>query len=293
MKPARFRYAAPASAAEALELLREHGAEARPLAGGQSLVPMMNFRLLAPALLVDLNRLADWSFIEARDGHLAIGAMTRQSAVEDSALVASHCPLLAEAIGFVAHRQIRNRGTVGGSLAMAYPGAEIPLVVATLDGVLLLRSAEGERRVPAQAFFKGPLETALEPEELIAAVELPLPPPGTATAFLEVARRHGDFALAAAAVALRLDAQGRIAAGRIGVSGATAIPVRLAGAEAGLPGQAPAAEIFAAAAARAAAEIEPLSDAEYSAAYRRELVAAVVRRALILAAERAGGSHAA
>ena len=288
MKPTSFRYAAPASASEALRLLAQHGEDARALAGGQSLVPMMNFRLLAPGLVIDLNRVEGWSTIELKEGALAIGAMTRQSAIEDSELVARHCPLLAEAVKSVAHRQIRNRGTIGGSLALAYPGAELPAVVLTLGGTILARSLAAERRIPAPDFFKGALDTALRPDELIAAVRVPLLPASAASAFVEIARRHGDFALAGAAIVLELGRDGAIAAARIGVTGATPIPMRAAAAEASLAGRRLEGAAFAAAADAAAAEVDVLGDPQYPVEYRRSLVAAVVKRGLALATARAG-----
>ena len=293
MKPPRFRYESPASAAEAVQLLAQHGEDARPLAGGQSLVPMMNFRLVAPACLVDLNRIDALSFIAMREGALAIGAMTRQAAIEDSDLVARHCPLLAEAVRFVAHRQIRNRGTVGGSLALAYPGAELPAVVLTLDGEITVLSAAGERRIPARDFFKGPMATDLRPGELIAAIRLRPMADDCTSAFVEVSRRHGDFALAAAAVLVQFGRHQAVVSVRIGVTGATAVPIRAARAESMLVGRRLDPDVIAAAAQRAAGEIEPLSDAHYPADYRRQLAFAVVKRGLSLAAQRAGARHVA
>ena len=289
MKPAAFRYAAPGSMNDALHLLRESGEEARVLAGGQSLVPMMNFRLVQPSVLIDLNRMPGWSFIDIRDGALVIGAMTRQAMIEDSPVVASHCALLADAVRLVAHRQIRTRGTLGGSLALAYPGAELPLVVLTLGGEITVVSLDGERCIPAVKFFRGALSTSLRPDELITSVRLPLCAANAGMAFVEVSRRHGDFALVGAAVVLELDGASNIRLARIGVTGVTAMPVRAASAEAVLLGKPAVEESFVAAAGIAAAEVDVLDDPQYPALYRRELVAAIVRRGLRLAASRVGG----
>ena len=290
MKPPAFQYAAPATPAEALQLMATHGDDARALAGGQSLVPMMNFRLVAPAFVIDLNRLREWRFIERRADMLVIGALARHADIEDSPLVAACCPLLAEAVALVAHRQIRNRGTIGGSLALAYPGAELPATVLTLGGTILVRSQAGERLVPAAEFFVGAMQSALRADELIAEIHLPLLP-DHATAFIEVTRRHGDFALAGAAVALRLDAGGTVLAVRIGITGATPVPMRAVAAEAALVGRRADAAGFAAAAAAGAAEADVLNDPHYPAEYRRSLVAATIRRGLVLAAQRAGATH--
>jgi len=215
MKPAPFDYFAPGTAEEALALLDEHGDAAKPLAGGQSLIPAMNFRLARPQVLVDLNRAADLSYIRSEKAGLAVGAMTRQRAIERSDLVARVAPLLAEAMPWIAHPQIRNRGTVGGSLAHADPSAELPAVALALEARFRARSAAGERSIAVADFFKGMLETALQPGELLVEVTLPALAPRTGTAFLEVARRHGDYALVGVAVVVTLDAKGRCQAARI------------------------------------------------------------------------------
>ena len=195
MKAASFAYAKPSSVAEALELLARHGDAARVLAGGQSLIPSLNMRLSAPALLVDIGALGELKEIAVRGNRLSIGALVTHAALERSPEVARHVPLLAQAVPHVAHAAIRNRGTIGGSLALADPAAEYPACAVALDAELVLRSGKGERRVRTQAFFKGLFETDLRPGEIVAAVEFPLAEPGDRSVFLELARRHGDYAI--------------------------------------------------------------------------------------------------
>ena len=288
MKPAPFVYHRPDSLAEALGILAELGDEAKVLAGGQSLVPTMNFRLARPAHLVDLNRLTDLAYArEDADGGLALGAMTRQRALEKSALVAARSPLLAEAVGLIGHVQIRTRGTLGGSLAHADPAAELPAVVAALDGSLKLVRQGGERIVPASEFFVDYLTTALEPDELLAEVWLPAPGLRTGSAFVELPRRHGDFALVGVAAVVRLDEGGRCAQARLAVVGVGATPVRPAAAEAALAGSALDAEALAEAGRLVAAAVEPESDVHAPAAYRQHLAGVLAVQALAQAAERA------
>ena len=190
------------------------------LAGGQSLVPMLNFRLVRPRYLIDIGRIKSLDYVSLVDGDLHIGALTRQRTVERSDLVREVCPLLAEAIKHVGHQQTRNRGTVGGSLAHADPAAELPAVVTALDARLRLKSIAGERMVQAREFFQGSLTTALQPNEMLIAVEIPRWPIGTGSGFREYSRRHGDFALAGAAAVMQRDANGRVARVRIAVIGA-------------------------------------------------------------------------
>ena len=195
MKAASFAYAKPSSVAEALELLARHGDAARVLAGGQSLIPSLNMRLSTPALLVDIGALGELKEIAVRGKRLSIGALVTHAALERSPEVARHVPLLAQAVPHVAHAAIRNRGTIGGSLALADPAAEYPACTVALDAELVLRSGKGERRVRARDFFKGLFETDLRPGEIVAAVEFPLAQPGDQSVFLELARRHGDYAI--------------------------------------------------------------------------------------------------
>ncbi len=195
MKAASFAYAKPSSVAQALELLGRHGEAARVLAGGQSLLPSLNMRLSAPAVLVDIGALAELKQIAVHGPRLSIGALVTHAMLERSPEVARHVPLLAQAVPHVAHPAIRNRGTLGGSLALADPAAEYPACAVALDAQLVLRSAKGDRRVRAQDFFRGLFETDLRPGEIVAAAEFPLARPGDRSVFLELARRHGDYAI--------------------------------------------------------------------------------------------------
>ncbi|HZH81294.1 MAG TPA: xanthine dehydrogenase family protein subunit M [Gemmatimonadales bacterium] len=288
MKPAPFDYFAPGTLDEVLALLAEHGDEAKPLAGGQSLIPAMNFRLARPRVLVDLNRVGALSYIRAEKSGVEIGAMTRQRAVERSDVVARAAPLLAEAMPAIAHPQIRNRGTVGGSIAHADPSAELPAVALALDARFRARSATGERTIVAADFFKGMLETALEPGELLVGIALPPLRPRTGTAFLEVARRHGDYALVGVAAVVTLDATGRCQAARIALLSVGDGPVLAVEAGKTLVGQKRSDELLRAAAdAAAKRDVDPPSDIHASAAYRRRLVDVLTRRALARAFERA------
>jgi carbon-monoxide dehydrogenase medium subunit len=195
VKAAPFAYAKPSTVAQALELLERHGESARVLAGGQSLIPSLNMRLSSPSLLVDIGGLAELRAIAVRGESLSIGALVTHAALERSADVARHVPLLAQAVPHVAHPAIRNRGTIGGSLALADPAAEYPACALALDARIVLRGAKGERRVRAQDFFKGLFETDLRPGEILAAAEFPLAQPGDRAVFLELSRRHGDYAI--------------------------------------------------------------------------------------------------
>jgi carbon-monoxide dehydrogenase medium subunit len=288
LKPAPFRYFAPESVEEAVGLLAEHGDDARPLAGGQSLVPAMNFRLAQPAVLVDLNRVADLDSIAVVDGGLRLGAMVRQANAERDAHVRRLAPLLAETLPSIAHPQIRNRGTVGGSLAHADPAAELPAVCVALEGRLRLRSIGGDRWVAASEFYRGLFETALEAGELLVEVELPAPAPRSGQAFLEIARRHGDFALVGVAAVVTLDEAGRCSAARVVLMSVGESPVSAAAAVAHLLGAEPSSERIAVAAAAAAHDdIDPPADLHASAAYRRHLAEVLVRRCLTTAVDRA------
>jgi CO/xanthine dehydrogenase FAD-binding subunit len=293
VKPAAFDYLAPASLAEALALLADLGEGARPLAGGQSLVPLMNFRLVRPRHLVDLNGLGELAGIREDDGHLVIGAMTRQRAVERSPLVRERCPLLADAMPQIGHVQIRNRGTLGGSLAHADPAGELPAVVAALDAELVLRSRRGERRLRAEQFFVGYLATAAEPDELLVVARGPVAPPRTGTAFLEVSRRHGDFALVGVAASLTVDDAGVCTACVVAVTGVGPTPVVAREAAGPLVGVAPAPAAFDDVARRVASGLRPDSDLHASADYRQHLARVLTGRALARAAGRAASGAAA
>ena len=288
MKPATFEYHDPATLSEATALLSRLGEDARVLAGGQSLVPLMNFRLARPAHLVDLNRVAELDFLSVEDGDLRIGAMTRQRRLERSEEVAACWPLLREAAGFIGHVQIRNRGTVGGSLAHAFPSAELPVAMVTLDATLVLQGEDGERTVAAEDFFFGTMTTALEPGELLREVRVPAPAAGSGASFQEVSRRYGDFALAGAAALVTLDQDGAVAGARLTLTGAA--PIRACDAEAAVMGEKPSETLFREAARRAVSGIEQDSDIHASAEYRRRACEVLARRALTEAAMRAAAS---
>jgi aerobic carbon-monoxide dehydrogenase medium subunit len=291
MKPPPFEYYAPANRAEALELLAEHGYEAKVLAGGQSLVPSMNFRLAQPSILVDLNGIPDLFGISAgEDGGLRIGAMTRQRAVERSTLVAGRAPLISEAMPHVAHPQIRNRGTFGGSLAHADPAAELPALVVALDAQLRAQSKAGERLIPAAEFFLGIFTTALEPEEILVEILVPPLPPRTGTAFEEMARRHGDYALAGAAAVVTLGDDGTVSGGKLVFFSIGDGPLEVPAALDALRGVAPDAETVRAASEAIDPYIDPPSDIHASAAFRRHLSKVLARRTLERAVERAKGA---
>ncbi len=288
MKPAPFRYIAPRSVDETLALLGEYGAEGKILAGGQSLVPLLSMRLARPQVIIDINGVRRLVYIRRKEGALHVGALTRQRAVEESAAVRRQVPLLWEAIGFVGHPQIRTRGTVGGSIAHADPSAELPAVLAALDGEVVLRSTSGERILKPGAFFTGYLTTALEPTELLTEVRWPLLPGGSVTSFMEVARRHGDFALVGVAAVI-IRSNGAIKDARLAFTGVGPGPVRVKEAEGILAGSAGAGKIFAEAAREAAARLDPDSDIHATAQYRRDVAAVLARRALELAWQRSGG----
>jgi carbon-monoxide dehydrogenase medium subunit len=281
VKPAPFEYLRPASLDEALAALAAHGGAAKPLAGGQSLVPAMNFRIAQPAVLVDLNHLPGLDGIESGPGGLRLGAMVRHRALETSAVVGAAAPLVAEAMPHVAHLPIRTRGTLGGSLAHADPAAELPAVMIALDAEIDVASTTGRRSVRATEFFTGLYATALEPVELVTQVTIPALPPGAGWAFEEVARRHGDFALAGVAAVVALDAAGAVAHARLAMFGVHDRAVLATSAITALAGQSPTPAVIAAAAAAAAdVDADPAADIHASSAFRRHLTRVVVRRAL-------------
>ena len=288
MKPASFEYHDPTTLPEVTALLGGLGEDARVLAGGQSLVPLMNFRLARPAHLVDLNRVAELDFLSVEGGELRIGAMTRQRRLERSGEVAAGWPLLREATGYIGHVQIRNRGTVGGSLAHAFPSAELPVAMVTLDAALVLQGEGGERTVAAEDFVLGTMTTVLEPGELLREVRVPAVAAGSGVSFQEVSRRYGDFALAGAAVLLTLDPDGVVTGARLTLTGPA--PIRARAAEDALLGERPSEALFREAARRAVAGIEQDSDMHATAEYRLRACETLARRALTEAAERAAAS---
>jgi aerobic carbon-monoxide dehydrogenase medium subunit len=281
MKPAPFAYIAPESLPEALAATAEYGYEAKLLAGGQSLIPMMNFRLAQPAVLIDLNRLPDLDEIRQENGRLRLGAMVRQSQLENQPLVAQVTPLLHEAIDYVAHPQIRNRGTLGGNLAHADPASELPVVCVALNGRFRLQSTNGSRWVNAVDFFQGTFVTALTPEEILVEIELPALPPRTGWAFLELARRHGDYAQAGVAVVISAAENNICTAARLVYLNVGEMPVVARQAAQALVGQPLTDAAFTAAADIAAEqEIDPVDDIQATAAYKRHLAQVLTVRAL-------------
>lgn len=284
MKPAPFSYAAAESLPEALRLLARYGEDGKVLAGGQSLVPLLNMRLARPAVLIDLNRVRALDYIT--DGReIRIGAMTRQRTAEQSPLVREKLPLLAEALGYVGHPQIRNRGTIGGSLAHADPSAELPAVLAALDGTVVVRSSRGTRRLGAEAFFITYLTTALAPDEVLVEVCLPAHD-HLGTAFLEVARRHGDYALVGVAAVVDLDGD-ELRRVRLTFTGVGAGPVRVEEAEAAATGAPPGDRVFAEVGRIVAERLQPESDIHASSEYRRIVGGVLAERALRAAVARA------
>ncbi len=287
MKPPLFDYHDPSAVEGVLELLAEHGEDAKVLAGGQSLVPLLNFRLASPDHLIDLAHVPGLAYVRRRDGVLRIGTMTRQATLEASPLVAEHWPLLTGALGYVAHAQIRNRGTVGGSVAHADPAAELPVAFTVLDATFHVRSRNAARSVSCRDFFITHLTTALEPEELLVEIEVPPVPPGTGWAFTEYARRHGDFALGGAAALITLE-DGVCRRVRLGLLAAADTPRRAQEAEKMLEGSPITGESTAEAARVAVADINPTGDIHGGSEYRKQLIEGMVRRAIEQASERAG-----
>lgn len=290
MKPAPFSYFAPTTIEEALQLLHQHGDDARPLAGGQSLVPVLNFRLAQPAVLIDLNRVQSLAGVRTVNGSLRIGAMTRQRAIERDDRVARLAPLLSETLPHVAHPQIRNRGTLGGSLAHADPAAELPATMLALGAALRLRSHTGERVVTADDFFTGIFSTALATGELLVEVEIPAAAPRTGCAFEEVSRRHGDFALFGVAAVVSLGTDGSCVDARLAAVSTAVGATRLRGAESSLPGHVVGSAVADEAARLAADEVDVTGDVHASPAYRRQLARVLTARALRRAVAAAGRS---
>lgn len=286
MKPPVFEYTAVRSTDEAVAELEQHGDGAKILAGGQSLVPLLNMRLATPDRLIDLNRVAELAHVTARDGGVAIGAMTRQRTVERSELAARHVPLLADAIPWVGHFQIRNRGTVGGSLSHADPAAELPAVALCLDARFTARGPAGERTLAAEEFFRTQLTTALEPTELLTEVWFPASAQGSGSVWIELARRHGDFALVGVGAVVTL-AGDRIGEARLALTGVGDRPVRAREAEARLAGEPLSPDVLADAAEAVRRAIDPGSDIHATAAYRRHVAGVLAGRAIRLAAARA------
>jgi aerobic carbon-monoxide dehydrogenase medium subunit len=283
MKPPLFDYYAPTTLEEALDLRSRFSDDSVVLAGGQSLMPLLNMRMAMPAVVIDLGRVGGLSGIKAWDGGISIGAMTPQREAERSALAAANCPLLVQALRHVGHPTIRNRGTVGGSIAHADGAAELPAVALSLGATLVARSVRGERLISADEFFLGFLTTALEPDELLVEIRLPWLSGRAGSSFVEVARRHGDFAIVGVAAAVVLGADETIEEARLVFMGVGGAPVRAAEAESMLRGARPEESVFAEAAELGAAGLDPPGDIHASAGYRRRVAGVVARRALVAA----------
>jgi CO/xanthine dehydrogenase FAD-binding subunit len=282
VKPAKFEYYVAASVDEALAILERYDGEARVLAGGQSLVPMMNFRLAQPRALVDLNRIAGLAFIEQEGETVRIGSMTRQRRLESDPLIAAKLPLLREALRWVGHLPTRSRGTIGGSIAHADPSAEIPMVLQALEGEIVARGQHGERRIAAKDLFHAALTTSVAPLEIITEVRLPAMPAQAGHAIEEFARRKGDFAIAAVAVMLMRDGD-RCTEARLATAGVGPTSIRLQDAEAVLEQKGLGETAIAEAAEKAAAQVDPISDLNGSAEYRRHLTGVLMQRAVLKA----------
>ncbi len=285
MKPAAFAYAVPGSVEEAVALKAEHGDDATVLAGGQSLVPLMALRMARPALLLDVNGLAALAHMRVEGDLLVIGATTRQRAVERDAGLARRCPVLGDAVPMIGHVAIRNRGTVGGSVAHADPAAEWPALLLALDGEVRVQGPEGTRTIAAQDFFVGPFMTAIEPEELVVAVAVRVPR-GAASAFVELARRHGDFAVVGAAVVLEPGPDGNVTAARVALTGVGEVALRIPEAEALLTGDLPSDERLAEVQAVVREAVRPRDDGGGYGAAHRDVAGVIARRAVSLARSR-------
>jgi carbon-monoxide dehydrogenase medium subunit len=288
MKPAPFEYYAPDSVEDALELLREHE-DAKLLAGGQSLVPAMNFRVVQPAALIDLNRIAELSFIREEGNVIRVGSMARERHLEFDPAVAKYVPLLAEAMPFIAHPQIRNRGTIGGSIVNADPAAELPVLMLALNARLRAQSVSGERWIDAQDFFVGMFTTALTPEEILVEIELPFMPERTGWSFMEVAPRTGDYAMMGVAALVTLDENGKCAQAKLVYLNAGDGPVDAKQASQLLMGETLIDDLIESAAAIASEkEINPFGNIHTSIEFQRHLAKVLTRKALKIAVQRAG-----
>ena len=288
MKPAPFDYFAPTTVDEVRDLLAQYGDDAKILAGGQSLVPVMALRLSQPSVVIDVNRLRELDYIRDDAHGLAIGAITRHRTVERSPQVREKAPLLSAAIEWIGHPQIRNRGTIGGSLAHADPAAELPALAVALDATFTVTNASGAKRtLKASDFFVSYLTTALAADDLLSEIYFPSLPAGMGWSFKEIARRHGDFALVGVAATVGLDGAGVCSDVRVALFGVAPTAVRAPGAEQALLGQKPSEQAIAAAAAAIASNIEPPADVHASAAYRVYVATNLARQALTEAVQRA------
>lgn len=279
MKPAHFDYERPTSLDGVLALLSNKGVQAKILAGGQSLVPMMNFRMAQPELLIDINRLEGFDYHRVEGKELVIGALCRHATLRNSEIVRTACPLMSDAYAWVAHGPVRNRGTLCGNLCHADPASEMPTVAQAVSATMLVRSKGGERRIPASDFFLGVYETALRADEMLTEVRIPIAPKGQGWGFHEVSARMGDFAIVAACATMQIS-RGNVSNVAIAVAGCGARPVRLGNAERALVGKKPDDGTLAQIADACAKEVDPSDDIHGDVDYRRDLVRALGERAL-------------
>lgn len=290
MIPGAFDYLAPQSVEEVVALLAEHGGDAKILAGGQSLIPAMRFRLAAPTLLIDINKLPDLEGVREENGHLVIGAMTRETALEEMATLARAYPLLADAARVIADPLVRNRATVGGNIAHADPANDHPAVLLAYGAQIAARGARGTRIIAIDDFFIGMFETSLQPDELLTAIRIPRPPANAGGAYLKIERKVGDYAVSAVAVQLTMSGATCTAA-RIALTNVNPIPMRALNAERIVIGQTLTEDVLEAAGRAAAAECDPSADLRGTVEYKRDLTRVLTKRALRKAAERATGGN--
>lgn len=289
MKPAPFEYYAPDSIEQVVELYSQYGGEAKILAGGQSLVPAMNFRVVQPSALIDLNRVAELSYIREEKDVIRVGAMARERHLEFDASIERYAPLLHEAVPFIAHPQIRNRGTIGGSIVHSDPAAELPVLMTALNARLKAKNASGERWVDAKDFFVGMFTTALEPDEILVEIELPFSPPRTGWSFMEVAPRAGDYAMMGVAVLVTLDENGNCQKAKLVYLNAGEGPVEATEAAGSLEGQSIDDKLIKSAAEHASQqEMSPFGNMHASAEFQRHLAKVLTQKALQQATQRAG-----
>ncbi len=288
MIPADFDYHAPKSLEEAVALLDQHGDRAKILAGGQSLIPAMRFRLAVPEILIDINGLEDLAYLREENGYLAIGGLTRESAVESSSLVRERYPLLADTAAVVADPLVRNLATIGGNLAHADPANDHPATMLAYGAEIVAHGPDGVRIIAVDDFFIGLFETALAANEILTEIRIPAPAVGSGGAYLKLERKVGDYAVSAVAVQLTLEG-GAVGAARIGLTNVSAVPMRATDAEQALVGQAPTAETLASAGRAAAAQCDPSADLRGSVEYKRDVTRVLTQRAIAKAVERAEG----
>ncbi len=287
MKPPKFEYFDPTTVQEALDLLKQYGEDAKLLAGGQSLVPLLNFRLAHPQVLIDINRIKEMDYVREANGKLAIGAMTRQRTLEVSQTIRSKCGLLTDSAELIGHPQIRNRGTVGGSLAHADPTAELTAIAKALDADMKIRSHEGERTIPAMDFFVTVMTTALEPSEMLVEIQFPSLAPSAGWAFEEFVLRHGDFAVVGVTAIVTLDGQQKCTSARLAAIGVDETPFRDPEIEELLQGEKITDPLLEEVANRMSQGVDPFTDLHASAEQRKHLAGVLAKKALIKAEEEA------